>query len=118
MPRHVDLFDDRLRILFSGLDSLAVFRSELSIPYSTIERVEAGLDDVPSVWTWRLGISLPFSDRRQGWFWADGKKLFFDIRSRTRAVVLHLKPGGEFSVVAFDDSRPDELAADIRRKIS
>jgi hypothetical protein len=118
MPRHVDLFDDRVRILFSGLDSLAVFRSEITLPYSTIERVEAGLDEIPSAWVWRLGVSLPFTDRRQGSFWADGKKLFYDIRSRTRAVAIYLKPGAEFSLVAFDDSRPDELAADIRERIS
>jgi len=118
VPRHVDLFDDRIRLLFSGLDSLAVFRSELSIPYPTIERVEAGLDEVPSVWTWRLGISLPFSERRQGWFWTEGKKIFLDIRSRTRAVAIYLKPGSEFSLIAFDDSRPDDLAADIRSRLS
>ena len=107
-----------MRILFSGLDSLAVWRSELSIPYSAIAGVEVGLGEVPSVWVWRFGISLPFSDRRQGRFWTGGEKLFLDIRDRSHAVVLHLKPGSEFSLVAFDDTRPDELVAQIREHLS
>jgi hypothetical protein len=126
--RYVDVFDDRVRILFTGLDSLAVLRGELSIPYSSIEEVEVGLDELPSVWAWRLGVSLPFSDRRQGRFWMAGvtrsfdlnveQRLFLDIRDRAHSVVLRLKPGNEYDVVAFDDSRPDELAARIRRRLS
>jgi hypothetical protein len=117
VPRYVDVFEDRVRILFAGLDSLAVFRSELSLSYSMIDQVEVGLSDVPHSWSWRLGIAFPFSDRRQGRFWTGGEKLFLDIRERTRAVVLYLKPGSEFSVVAFDDPRPEQLAESIRQRL-
>ena len=125
--RYVDLFDDRVRILFSGLHSLAVLRGEISIPYSAIEEVGVGLDEVPSPWAFRVGVSNPLTDRRQGRFWAGritrsldlniDERLFLDITERTRAVVLRLKPGSEFDVVAFDDSRPDELAAEIRKRV-
>jgi hypothetical protein len=117
VPRYVDVFEDRVRILFTGLDSLAVFRSELSLSYSMIKSVEVGLEDVPHSWSWRLGVALPFSERRQGRFWTSGEKLFLDTRDKSRAVVLHLKPGSEFSLVAFDDPRPEQLAESIRERL-
>jgi hypothetical protein len=59
---------------------------------------------------------MPFSDHRQGRFWTGGiirgldlnieERLLLDIRDRTRAVVLRLKPGSEFDLIAFDDPAP------------
>ena len=128
MGRYVDVFDDRVRILFSGLHSLAVLRGEISIPYSTIEGVAVGLDEIPSPWAFRVGVSNPLTDRRQGRFWIGritrsldlniDQRLFLDINDRTRAVVLRLKPGSEFDLIAFDDPRPDELAASIRNRLA
>ena len=122
MGRYVDVFDDRVRILFSGLHSLAVLRGEISIPYSAIEEVGVGLEDIPSPWAWRVGVSNPFTDRRQGRFWTGGisrsldldldQRLFLDIHDRTRAVVLSLKAGSEFDLVAFDDPRPTSSRVD------
>jgi hypothetical protein len=89
----------------------------VSIPYTAIESVEVGLPELPSVWAWRVGVSWPFSDRRQGRFWTGDEKLFLDIRHRTRAVALRLKPGSEFSLVAWDEANPEEVAERIRGRL-
>ena len=117
MPRHVDLLESRVRILFSGIDSVLLLRSEVSIPYAEIQSVEVGLPDVPPVWDWGVGLSWPFSDRRQGRFRTEGGRVFLDVRHRSRAVVLHLKPGSEFALVAWDEVSPEEVVERIRERL-
>jgi hypothetical protein len=117
VSRHVDLLDDRVRITWSGLSSLPVVKERVEIPYDQIASAEVGLHDLPGTLTWRVGTSLPFSDRRHGRFWSGGRMLFLDLSDRDRAVVLNLKRGAEYDTVAWDDERPQAIVDLIRGKL-
>jgi hypothetical protein len=114
-PR-IELLDDRLRIDYLGLEQLLVLRDKIDVRYDHIRAVEVGLDRVPSPWALRLGLSVPWSDRRAGWFWSEGRKLFLDVKDRQRAVVLRLREAAPFDAVAIQVERPDELADALRER--
>ena len=116
MAPRLELLDDRLRVDYLGLEQLLVLRDKFDVPYDRIERVEVGLERVPSVWTLKAGLSVPWSDRRAGKFWTGGKRLFLDVKDRRRAVVLHLRDGDPYDVVALQPDQPEELAAALRER--
>lgn len=119
MARSVTLLDDRVRIAWTGADAALALRTSLEVPFSTIAAVEVGLGDVPSAWTpRRIGTSNPLSKRRQGYFWSGGKSLFLDVkRDPANTLVLRLKPGSRFDVVAWDGEQSAELAPALREKL-
>src|SRR2546423_15367793 len=101
MAPRIELLDDRLRIDYLGLEQLLVLRDRIAVPYALIREVEIGLESVPSPWALRLGLSVPWSDRRAGWFWSEGQRLFLDVKDRRRAVVLRLREAAPFDAVAI-----------------
>jgi hypothetical protein len=118
MGRQVTLQGDRLRITWSGLDSVLALKESLELPYEEIAAVEVGLRELPGPFAWRVGMSNPLSDRRQGRFWVEGKRLLLDVLDRDRAVVLRLRSGAPFDVVAVHDDRPKALADAIAAKLA
>jgi hypothetical protein len=116
-PR-IELLDDRLRVDYLGLEQLVVLRDKIDVPYDVIEKVEIGLERVPSPWALRLGLAVPWSDRRAGRFWSDGQRLFLDVKDRRRAVVLRVRGGEPYDVLAIEPPQPEELAAALRARIS
>jgi hypothetical protein len=119
MARTVTLLDDRVRLVWDGTDAALVLRQSLEIPFATIDSVEVGFGGMPSAWTWRrVGTSNPLSKRRQGYFWHEGKSLFLDVRrDPANTLVLRLRPGSRFDVVAWDGEQSAELAPALREKL-
>ena len=66
----------------------------------------------------RLGTADPFTGTRKGRFWVGGKRLFLDFRHPERALVLRIKPGYDYDVVAIETDHPASLLDAIRAKIS
>ena len=119
MPRSIDVLEGAVRIRYSGLDRLLAFREDVTVPFEELEDVHVGLDDPPSVWTpWRLGLADPISGRRLGRFWADGRRYFLDLKNPGRALVLKLRGGASFDVVAVEADNADELAARIKARLA
>jgi hypothetical protein len=88
---------------------------EVTIPYHAIEDVTVGLEDPPSTWTFRrLGLSDPITGTRKGRFRTGGKRYFLDLRHPERTLVLRLKPGYDFDVVAVEVDHPESLLDAVR----
>ena len=119
MARTIELEPDALVLGYSGVSAPARLTSEERIPYEQIRSVSVGLDEVPSAFAFRVGVSTaPFGTTRKGQFWWAGKRLFLDFEDPARAVVLDLK-GHRFARVAFQpDTNPEELAEKLRLRIS
>jgi len=117
--RTIDLLDDGVRIGSSGFDRALTLVHEAFVPYVLVESVEVGASDVPGPWTLRrVGLADPITKRRRGRFWQDGKRWLLDLRDPDRAVVLRLRPGGQYDVVAVQAPDPDRLADDIRGRLA
>ena len=117
--RTIDLLDDGVRIGYSGIDHALTLVREAFVPYVLVESVEVGASDVPGPWTlWRIGLAEPITDRRRGRFWRDGKRWLLDLRDPDRAVVIRLRPGGQYDAVAIQSHDPERLADDIRGRLS
>ena len=72
-------------------------------------------DDVPSTWTLlRGGLSDPITGTRKGHFRVRGRRYFLDLRHPDRALVIRLKPGYAFDVVAVEVDHPESLLDAIR----
>jgi hypothetical protein len=119
MARTIELEPGALVLGYSGVSAPARLTSEERIPYEQIRSVSVGLDEVPSAFAFRVGVSTaPFGTTRKGQFWWAGKRLFLDFEDPARAVVLDLK-GHRFARVAFQpDTNPEELAEKLRLRIS
>ena len=119
MARTIELEPDALVLRYSGISALARLASEVPVPYEQIRHASVGLDEVPSAWAFRVGVSTaPFGSRRQGQFWWAGKRVFLDLEDPARAVVLDLK-GHRFARVAVEpDTSPEDLAEQIRLRVS
>lgn len=115
MARRFELGDDALVVHYEGLSALAVLARELRVPYAAIRKVSLGLAVLPPVLAWRLGVNGgPFSDHRMGRFWIGGKRLFFDVAHRERAVVVDLT-GVDFDRVVIEpDHDPEGLVERLR----
>jgi hypothetical protein len=114
----IEVTDEAVVVRFDATERLLGWKRELRVPLTAIEEVSVGLDDVPHALAWRVGLSVPLSDRRLGRFWSGGKKLFLDVRDKRLAVVLRLRPGSEFDVVALDADDPQALAGRIRKQLA
>jgi hypothetical protein len=112
--RSVEILDGAVRIRYSGLDRGIAGLSELVLPFQEIAGVDVGLADAPSPWTLRrIGLADPFTRRRRGRFWRDGRRLFLDLRDPSRALVLRLRGHPHFDVVALEHDDAERLAEEI-----
>jgi hypothetical protein len=119
MARRFDFADDALVVRYGGLDALLAVTTAVRIPYASIQDVRLGLAEVPAAFAWRVGLSTgPFSDHRMGRFWVGGRKLFLDLRDRSRAVVVDLSGAGAvYDRVAIEpDHDPEGLAEKLRAR--
>lgn len=108
-----------MRIRYGGLDAALALKRDLEIPFHAIEDVSIGLEDAPSTWTVRrIGLSDPITGARKGHFWVGGKRFFLDLRRPERALVLRLKPGYDYDVVAVEVDHPESLLEAIRAHTS
>jgi hypothetical protein len=117
MARRFDFEDDALVVRYGGLDALLAVTTAVRIPYASVQEVHVGLAEVPAALAWRVGLSTgPFSDHRMGRFWVGDRKLFLDLRDRSRAVVVDLS-GADYDRVAIEpDHDPEGLAEKLRAR--
>jgi hypothetical protein len=119
VARTIDLEDDAVVIRYSGLSAPTRLTREIRIPYEQIRSVSVGLDDVPSAFAFRIGLSTaPFGSTRKGQFWWAGRRLFLDLEDPARTVVLDLKGNKAARVAVQPDTDPEVLAEQIRTRIS
>ena len=110
MGRSLEIEDGNLVVRYDGIDRLATLVGNLVVPRELIESVEIGLPDAPSVWTpKRVGTAVPFRNTRRGRFWRDGKRYFLDLRNPDQALVVRLRPGARFDVVAIETPEAEQL---------
>jgi hypothetical protein len=119
VARTIRLEDEDLVLGYSGLSALTRARGEVRVLYEQIRSVSVGLDEVPTTLAFRVGLSTaPFGATRKGQFWWAGKRVFLDFEDPEQAVVLELK-GHSFARAAVQpDTDPEDLAQQIRERIS
>jgi hypothetical protein len=118
VARRIELTPEAVVLRYSGVSSLLRLQHELRVPYAAIRSVTVGLDEVPSAFAFRLGLSTaPFGSTRQGRFWWAGKRLFLDYEDPAGAVVLDLKNHPYARVAVQPDTSPDDLAERIRERL-
>src|SRR5215210_5355418 len=116
--RTIDVLDDGVRIGYSGVDRALTLVREAFVPYVLIERADVGVDDLPGPWTLaRIGVGDPITGWRRGRFWHDGRRWLLDVRDPSRALVLRLRPGGQYDAVAIQAGNAERLAEDIRGRL-
>jgi hypothetical protein len=119
MSRRILLEPDAIVVRYGGADALLTLVRELRMPYEAIASVTVGAADAPGPLTLRrIGLAEPITGTRRGRFWADGKKWFLDLRHPARAVVLRLRPGGDFDAVALETDLPEPLADALRERMA
>jgi hypothetical protein len=118
VTREISLTDAALEVRYTGFDAFLALIRRVRIPYSDIQSVNIGLDEVPRFPALRAGAAIPFTDIWKGRFWTRGRRWFLDFKDRRRAVVLRLRPGARFDVVAIQPDDPDALAEELRRRTS
>jgi hypothetical protein len=118
VPRTIDLAEGSFVVRYSGLAALARLTSEVRVRYEQIRNVSVGLDELPQIWSPRIGITTaPLGRTRRGIFWSGGERLFMDFANPRRAVVLDLD-GHRYKRVAIEpESDPQELANELRRRM-
>jgi hypothetical protein len=97
--------DKKMLVLeMEGLDKLWSFRSHFEIPLANILDVHQADPDVAKGW-WK-GLRAPGTHVPgfivEGTFYKDGKRLFWDVKSHEKAIVIDLQ-----------DERYDELIIDV-----
>jgi hypothetical protein len=119
MARTIALEPDAVVLGYSGLSALTRLRGEVRVLYEQIRSASVGLEEVPSLLAFRVGLSTaPFGDSRKGQFWWAGKRVFLDFEDPARAVVLELK-GHPFARIAVEpDTDPEQLAGQIGERVS
>ncbi len=119
MSRTVEVLDGAFRVRYGGVDRVIVLRSDVTVPFAEIDSVEVGLRDAPSPWVARrVGLADPITGSRRGRFWKDGRKYFLDLRDPRRALVLRLRPGSRFDVVAIETDDAEPLAEQLRERLA
>ncbi|HEX2496123.1 MAG TPA: hypothetical protein VHK46_04725 [Gaiellaceae bacterium] len=117
MPNRIELTKSTVEISLSGLERVLALTKGVTVPYDQIESVEVGLTELPSKWTLqRVGLYDPVTGRRRGRFDADSRRYFLDLHRPERALVLRLRPGSRFDVVAIETSDAERLAGEIRSR--
>jgi hypothetical protein len=118
VARRIDLLEDGLHVLYTGLSAVAVVARGLTVPYSSIGDVRVGLRDLPGTFAIRLGLNTaPFGHTRRGTFWAGGRRVFLDLDDPERTVVLELEKH-RYARVALGVDDPEALAEQIRDRVA
>jgi hypothetical protein len=116
MARTIELDADELVLRYSGLGALLRVTSEVRLPYDSIVAVSVGIDRLPHPFTMRVGLNGWPTDLRRGQFWIGGRRVFYDVGDRRRAVVLELRDQPYARIVVEPDTDPEQLAEEIRRR--
>ncbi|GIP32533.1 PH domain-containing protein [Paenibacillus sp. J2TS4] len=104
------LSDRDITLKLSGWTAVACLRGEVKIPYSSIEKVQAGNFEFPWSAVKRTGISFP--NYKAGSFLIQGAKYFLSYHDPDKVVILDLK-GCEFDKVVMESEAPEQLADHI-----
>jgi len=118
MPRRVVLERDRLVLEFSGLKHFETLEARFEVPYEKIVSVTTSAFSFPPG-TFRLGgVSVPFTDIREGHFEFQGSWYFVSFEDREKVVTLYLDGfihgGRKYSVVAFQVDDPEGFVDELK----
>lgn len=113
MGVEINLHESYLTVKFSGWTELVTFRKQVEIPYTSIVRARADYFKLPLTAKRRTGIAT--SRYKVGHFRVDKEKYFVTYRDRYKAVMLELN-GHEFDKVIIQNSHPQQLAEEIKKR--
>ncbi len=120
MPRTVELGKDSLRLKFTGLRHFETLTAEFDVPYVRMKSVDTGLFQFPPGIMWREGLSVPFTDIREGHFEFEGKWYFVSFEDREKVVTIYLDgfdfKGKSYSVLAFQVDDSEAFVEELLRR--
>ncbi|MEM0119861.1 MAG: hypothetical protein QW514_04640 [Thermoprotei archaeon] len=119
MPRRIILEKDRLVLEFSGLKHFETLEARFEVPYEKIVGATTSTFRFPPG-TLRLGgLSLPFTEIREGHFEFQGSWYFVSFEDRDKVVTLYLDgfthAGKKYSVVAFQVDDPEGFVERLKK---
>lgn len=119
MPRTIEYGAHELVVRLTGWVRQESLTEELRIPYSTIAEVTTAPFVAPPGTVRDFGVSVPFTDIREGRFRHQGEWYFLSFEHRERAVTLRLRGyhhgdrAEPLTAVVIGSEEPERLRAEI-----
>lgn len=114
----VEVHKDHLLVRLEGMGFLSTLRRSITVPYSTITRIEVGRPEWPDFFEgWRIGTHVPGLVAR-GTFvtWKGVRRFWWVGRSTKATITLHLAGHPDFRKMVLDVEDPEGLEKQVEQR--